>query len=410
MHSLKKVSILVMIVILLILTPSLYYGFFDYFGKRPADIKIAFLSHYLAPDFISFKNLINKWNSYFQKMGFHVSIVDVDRESALQSLLSSQNSSIDIVVVSNFNFRKMVPYLIPINLNSISEQFYEKAVYPFYVNGQIYALPFHASFPILFYNKEFVFEPPTSFNQLLLLAQNFSRACNQNSMTEYGLAIYSLQGRHSALVYQSLYESFGGQILVTNSTVKFLSNQTLEKLLGIYRLLVEEKISSPDTLHFEFSVLNDEFNKKKFPIMIQWNYAIPFLSENFTMENVGLSPIPSDFMSSTSVGYILAFGVCKVSKNLNYSIKFLETICTHNFIGDLVKIGAFPPIKGLSNLFNNIILEDEEKVFCECYKNCVYERYSNDFYETVSKYVLWYLENRVSEEEFINLLANIYYT
>ncbi|MCX8188132.1 MAG: extracellular solute-binding protein [Nitrososphaeria archaeon] len=364
MHYSKTFRILVIIVIILILTPfMLYYGYFVYFHREPVNIKVAFLSHYLAPDFISFKNLVNKWNPYFQKMGFHVNILDIDRESALQFLLSSQNSSIDIVVVSNFNFKKLVQYLTPLGLNQLNERFYEKAVHPFYQNGQVYAIPFHASFPILFYDRTYITDIPKSFNQLLTLAKNLSKAHNPESFTEYGLAIYSLQGKHSALVFQSLYETFGGHVLVTNSTVKLLSNQTLESLLNIYRLLIEEEISPPETLYYEFSVLNAEFIKKKFPLMIQWNYAIPFLSKNFTRDELGISSLPSDFQSSTSIGYVLAFGVCKFSKNKNYSIKFLESIYLNDFIKELVGIGAFPPIKGLSNLFDNILIENEEKIF-----------------------------------------------
>ncbi len=312
MRSSKVFRIIVIVVIILILTPFiLYYGYPEYFSK-PVAIKIAFLSHYLAPDFILFKSLVNKWNSYFQKMGFCVSVLDIDKESALQFLLSSENSSVDIVVVSNFNFKKMFPYLVP--LNFLTERFYEKAVEPFYENGQIYAVPFHASFPLLFYDKTYIISPPKSFDQLLTFAKNFSRKHNQESFTEYGLAIYSLQGRHSALIFQSLYETLGGQVLVSNSTVKLLSNQTLGNLISIYRFLVEEEISPPETLYFEFSVLNDLFVKDKFPLMIQWNYAIPLLSENFTINNFGVSPIPSNSLSSTSIGYIPSFRYIKVFK------------------------------------------------------------------------------------------------
>ncbi|MEM4140251.1 MAG: extracellular solute-binding protein [Nitrososphaeria archaeon] len=409
MHFSK--SLLVIILIILILTPLiLFYGHPEYFVEKPVNVKIAFLSHYLAPDFISFKNLINRWNPYFEKMGFYVSILDIDRESALKFLLSSQNSSVDIVVVSNFNFKKIVPYLVPLNFSSLAERFYEKAVNPFNENEKVYAIPFHASFPILFYNKNYITAPPQSFDQLLTFAKNFSKKYNQASPTEYGLAIYSLEGKHSALVFQSLYETFGGQLLANNFTVRFLSNETLENLLGFYQVLVEEEISPPGSLYSEFSVLNDLFAKKSFPLMIQWNYAIPFLSENFTINDFGLAPLPSISVSSTSIGYVLAFGVCKFSKNQKYSVKFLESIYSNDLIKELVLIGAFPPIKGLSNIFNNLQIRSAEEIFRECYKNCVYEKYSNDFYETFSKYLVWCLEKRISEKDFINLITNIQYS
>ncbi|MEM0052658.1 MAG: extracellular solute-binding protein [Nitrososphaeria archaeon] len=397
--------------IILILTPLiLFCGYFEYFVEKPVNVKIAFLSHYLAPDFISFKNLVNKWNPYFEKMGFYVSVLDIDRESALQFLLSSKNSSVDIVVVSNFNFKKVVPYLVPLNLSSLVGRFYEKAVDPFNENGQVYAIPFHASFPILFYDRNHINAPPQSFDQLLTLAKNFSKKYNQGSLTEYGLAIYSLEGRHSALVFQSLYETFGGQLLANDLTVRFLSNETLENLLGFYQVLVKEEISPPESLYFEFSVLNDLFAKGSFPLMIQWNYAIPFLSENFTIYDSGLAPLPSISVSSTSIGYVLAFGVSKFSKNQKYSVKFLESIYSNDFIKELVLIGAFPPIKGLSNIFDNLLIKSEEEIFRECYKNCVYEKYSNNFYETFSKYLVWCLEKRISEKDFINLIASIQYS
>ncbi len=82
----------------------------------------------------------------------------------------------------------------------------------------------------------------------------------------------------------------------------------------------------------------------------------------------------------------------------------------NEFIKELVRIGFFPPIKNISYISDNLLLVNEEEVFRECYKNCVYERYSNDFYETFSKYLAWCLENRILEKDFINLLENLQYS
>lgn len=402
MHS-RRLAIIISILLLFIITLPLLYN--QYHVKPPNKINVAFLSHYLAPDAIAFKNLIERWNPSFQKMGFYVNVIDFDKESILPTILSSKNSSIDIVVVTNFNFKAILPYLLPLNLTP-TEQFYEKAVHPFYNNESLYALPFHASFPILIYNKNYIIESPKSFNQLLLIAKDFSKAHNPNSPTEYGLAIYSLEGRHSSLVFQSLYENLGGQIFITNSTIKFLSNETIESLLSTYTFLIEEKISPPEIMYLESSVLNEEFIAEKFPIMIQWNYALYPLS-NSNPEKFGIAPIPSNSMLSNSVGYIMAFGICKSSKNVSFSIKFLEELCDPKFLKGLIETGFFPPIKGLSKILESNILDLEEKIFYENYKNCVNEKFSNKFYETFSRYLAWYLEKRVSEKEFIKLISSI---
>jgi len=399
----RKLAIITFILLLFTITPLLVYN--QYFVKTPIKINVAFISHYLAPDAIAFKSLIERWNPSFQDMGFYVNVIDFDKESILPTILSSKNSSIDMVVVTNFNFKVILPYLLPLNA-SLAEQFYEKAIDAFYSNGSLYALPFHASFPILIYNKNYIVEPPKSFNQLLLMAKNFSKEGNPNSPTEYGLAIYSLEGRHSSLVFQSLYENLGGQILTANSTIKFLSNETIENLLSTYSFLIEEKISPPEIMYLESSVLNDEFIEEKFPIMIQWNYALHPLS-NHRLEDIGVAPIPSNSMLSSSVGYLMAFGICKSSKNVVLSIKFLEELHDPKFLEGLVETGFFPPIKGLSNILESSTLYLEEKIFYESYKNCVNEKFSNKFYETFSKYLTWYLEKRISEKEFIKLISGI---
>jgi ABC-type glycerol-3-phosphate transport system substrate-binding protein len=399
----RKLAIITFILLLFTITPFLVYN--QYFVKTPIKINVAFISHYLAPDAIAFKSLIERWNPSFQDMGFYVNVIDFDKESILPTILSSKNSSIDMVVVTNFNFKVILPYLLPLNA-SLAEQFYEKAIDAFYSNGSLYALPFHASFPILIYNKNYIVEPPKSFNQLLLMAKNFSKEDNPNSPTEYGLAIYSLEGRHSSLVFQTLYENLGGQILTANSTIKFLSNETIENLLSTYSFLIEEKISPPKIMYLESSVLNDEFIEEKFPIMIQWNYALHPLS-NHRLEDIGVAPIPSNSMLSSSVGYLMAFGICKSSKNVVLSIKFLEELHDPKFLEGLVETGFFPPIKGLSNILESSTLYLEEKIFYESYKNCVNEKFSNKFYETFSKYLTWYLEKRISEKEFIKLISGI---
>jgi len=399
----RKLIIITFILLLFTIPPILLYN--QYFVKTPIKINVAFISHYLAPDAIAFKSLIERWNPSFQKIGFYVNVIDFDKESILPTILSSKNSSIDIVVVTNFNFKVILPYLLPLN-TSLAERFYEKAIDTFYNNGSLYALPFHASFPILVYNKNYIVEPPKSFNQLILMAKNFSKKGNPKSPTEYGLAIYSLEGRHSSLVFQSLYENLGGQILTANSTIKFLSNETIENLLSIYSFLIEEKISPPEIMHLESSVLNDEFIEEKFPIMIQWNYALYTLF-NHRLENIGIAPIPSNLMLPSSVGYLMAFGICKSSKNVVLLIKFLEELYNPKFLKGLVETGFFPPIKGLSNIFESNILYLEEKIFYESYKNCVNEKFSNKFYETFSKYLTWYLEKRISENEFIKLISGI---
>ncbi|MGB9726825.1 MAG: ABC transporter substrate-binding protein [Nitrososphaeria archaeon] len=399
----RRLAIIISILLLSIITLPLLYN--QYHVKPANEINVVFLSHYLAPDAIAFKNLIERWNPSFQKMGFYVNVIDFDKESILPTILSSKNSSIDMIVVTNFNFKEILPYLLPLNL-SLTEQFYEKAVRTFYSNGSLYALPFHTSFPILVYNKNYIIEPPKSFNQLILIAKNFSKACNPNSPTEYGLAIYSLEGRHSSLVFQSLYENLGGQTLATNSTIKFLSNETIESLLDTYSFLMKEKISPPEVIYLESSVLDDEFIAERFPIMIQWNYAVHTLS-NRGMENIGIAPIPSNSMSSNSVGYLMAFGICKSSKNVHLSIKFLEELYEPNFLKGLIETGFFPPIKGSSKIFESNILDFEEKIFYNSYKNCFNEKFSNKFYETFSKYLAWYLEKRVSEKEFTKLISSI---
>jgi len=89
----RKLAIITFI-LLFTITPLLVYN--QYFVKTPIKINVAFISHYLAPDAIAFKSLIERWNPSFQDMGFYVNVIAFDKESILPTILSSKNSSIDI--------------------------------------------------------------------------------------------------------------------------------------------------------------------------------------------------------------------------------------------------------------------------------------------------------------------------
>lgn len=373
--------------------------------NSPVELKLAYLSHILGPDFQSFKSFIEECNQkLLRNFRFIIKVIDIDRESVLPYLLSS-GSSIDLMIITNFNVDRLSNYLHPVDEVINVKSFHNNVLEPISLDGKTYGIPLHVSFPVLIYDKALVHAPPATWKDVFSLGRNFSKKCNPGSPTEYAIAVYSLHGRHSGIVFESIYSSLGGRVNYSPGQRLFNDKSCLEEALKTYITLLNDGLIFPDSPYLEYSSLNQAFDGGLFPMMIQWNIGVFHLLKS-SNKALGVAPIPSKSGSEpVCVGYVHAIGVSKNSKKLELALKFLEYTQSSEFCRGFAQIGGFPPLQHIN--FESTPLLSELRIFSNHFRGCFSGNQANELYEMISLYLDGFLKGNLTIERAVESLSMI---
>jgi len=362
-------------------------------------LEVCYVAHILAPDIDVMKSLAEKWNRVWGSRRFRVEVIDIDRESFLLWLLRSGSPKPDLVLVTNFNIAALSRYLLPLNLSTLRDV-YPQALRSVEVDGKVYGVPIHVVFPLLIYRRDLIRSPPRTWEEALDLATSFTRAYNSSSPTDYGMAIYSLKGRHGAVVWQSIIESMkGSELNLANMT-----SREMVRYLELYGRYVKGKYSYPSSYNQEFSQLNRFFERGEVAMLIQWSFALKELLGHFDESSIGVAPLPTLREGARPISrlYTAAFAVNKRSPCLKEALLFLKYLTSAEALEALLTEGALPPYlslaersRGLAKSLYAILSENTEPAF-----NWVE---SNSFYESLSTYIHWFLEGRINASEALAL-------
>lgn len=354
-------------------------------------VRVYYSAHILAPDISFIKKIAEKWNDKYSVVkGFKVKIIDIDRELMLFYLLRSRNPNVDIVLVTNFNVGKLHEYLLPIDSWFNLTDMYLVALNSVKVNESIYAIPFHAVFPILIYRKDIIKKVPSTWRGIFALIDKLRL---QNLSFPYGIAIYSLEGRHGGVVWQSIVESIVGHDINLSSIV---NNSSIA--LSIYKECIRRNYCDPYMFYYEFFKLNDIYKNGKILMMIQWSYAIKYLLEDMGGEYLGIAPIPVLKTNSSPISrlYVAALAVSKFSAHKKEAIEFISYMIK-NEINTVLDYGGLPPFRTIvTTSFDAEIAHALHLIMEKHAKPVLNSPMSSHLYEALSKYVKWFLINKNS--------------
>ncbi len=371
----------------LIVNPSLSFGI--YLNPDLSTVRVYYTAHILAPDISFIKKIAERWNEKYSNIkGFKVKIIDIDRESLLFHILRSKNPNVDIVLVTNFNIGRLYKYLLRLDFYLNFTNIYPVALNSVRINGNIYAMPFHAVFPILIYRRDFIKEAPQTWTDIFT---TISKLKLQNISFPYGIAIYSLEGRHGGVVWQSIVESIIGRKVNFSA---LMNNASIA--LNIYRKCIKLNYCDPNMFYYEFFKLNNIYENNKVLMIIQWSYAIKYLLENMSSEYIGIAPLPVVKKGSSPISrlYTVALAVSKFSAHKKESLEFIKYIIK-NETNIIIDYGGLPPFETLiTNSSENEIIKNLYLIMKKYTKPASNSPMSSYLYEELSKYVKWFLINK----------------
>ncbi|HEY9640986.1 MAG TPA: ABC transporter substrate-binding protein, partial [Coleofasciculaceae cyanobacterium] len=162
---------------------------------------------------------------------------------------------------------------------------------PFQQDGILYGLPKDCSSLALFYNQQAfaevgITQPPTTWDELLADAQRLTRDRDGNGkIDQYGLGILPDLAR---LVY--LMRAFGGTAIDSRGQAAFASEAALKGLNLIVQPYQNRIAARPPDVGANSGT--EMFGQGKAAMVIEGNWAIPFLQETFPTLPFATAEVP----------------------------------------------------------------------------------------------------------------------
>lgn len=218
-----------------------------------------------------------------------------------------------------------------------------KELLPYYgvSDGHIYGIPFMSGTQLLFYQRD-IFEepslkamfkrkyglelsPPTTWPELNLTAEFFTRSINSKSPVRYGLA--NVQGANifTTISFLNRLWAYGGSVFQDGS-VAINSNNALAALKSYKKSF---QYTSPDPISTTWDQLVENFKSGHYAMVILYDsYAIG-ISDYTTSKvagNIGASILPG----GTSVLGGWGLGVNKHSQRKEETVRFIDWMCSNH--------------------------------------------------------------------------------
>lgn len=221
-------------------------------------------------------------------------------------------------------------------------QNFSKELLPYYGvrKEYIYGIPFMSGTQLLFYQRDLFDDPtlktlyrrkyglelapPTTWSEVNLVAEFFTRSLNSKSPVKYGMANVGGANINTTISFLNRLWAYGGDVF-QGDKVTINSNNGLSALLNFKK---SYQYSLQDQIGTTWEHVVDNFKTGDYASVILYDsYAIN-ISDYTTSKvagNVGASILPN----GTSVLGGWSLGVNKYSKNKEETIKFIEWICSN---------------------------------------------------------------------------------
>lgn len=210
-------------------------------------------------------------------------------------------------------------------------------------NNKTYGIPFWQDLPLLYYRKDLVETPPTSWTELAQLANGISEAQEM----EHGLVFPAASQENNAIFLSSIWSYYG-------ATPDFLEKEIsfdVDAMSAAWKPLIN--MVNSGSLATNVTSMSAEdcrgvFEAGNAVFMWNWSYASRlFQSEESPLTGkVGISSLPvSDHGGLAISGYALT--ISKDSKDIPESWNFIQYLVNDQSQGELRDSGLLPAKKSL---------------------------------------------------------------
>jgi multiple sugar transport system substrate-binding protein len=194
---------------------------------------------------------------------------------------------------------------------------------PFQQNGKLYGLPKDCSPLALFYNKQAfaeaeITQPPTTWEELLTDAQRLTRDRDQNGKTDqYGLGILPDLAR---LVY--FMRAFGGTAIDAQGKAAFASEAALKGLNQVVQPYQNRIAARPPDVGANSGT--EMFGQGRAAMVIEGNWALPFLQETFPDLQFGTAEVPQINAQPGTMVYTVGYVMNRRSQHKPEAWEFIQ--------------------------------------------------------------------------------------
>ncbi|RLE84163.1 MAG: hypothetical protein DRJ39_03615 [Thermoprotei archaeon] len=287
------------------------------------------------------------------------------------NLLISKSPEPDIVFMS-YTVGRVYEHLEPLDKWFGSpkypyalDHYVPAALDSFRVNGTLYGIPTDMNTSILMYRTDIIPDPPKTLEEMVEVARKWTKKYNPDSPTEYGFAIQGKNIWFNSYFWIDLYVNQGGPPLTPGNEVEFaksLDSDIAKRTLEIYVKILEDGLSPPDCVDYEYAETNQALASGKVAMALQWQCALGELRNKknapLVYDKIGgcLPPgrkLPDGTIYRKSEVHVHGPGINKYSKHKEAAFKFFAFLTTFRFARDYIMNGAFTGSQAI--LFNDKI-------------------------------------------------------
>lgn len=270
------------------------------------------------------------------------------QRSVYEIALSSGDTSIDvffadIVWIAELASNNRITALDDYFGENMRKEFLANALDACSYKGKIYAVPLRTDAPFLYYRKDIISTPPTTYSELI--AQTKKHINDPGIKYGYVLQGYSYEG----LVCNALEFIWnnGGSVL-ENGKVAINSPQSIEGLQTMIDL-IHSGISSEDVLTFQEDDSIMAFNDGSSIFLRNWPYAYRFFNayDSKVKGKVGIAPLPKGPQGTVSSGTLGGWNLVinKNSKNPDLAWRLIQWMSSYEAQALDNRLGGYAPTR-----------------------------------------------------------------
>jgi len=189
-------------------------------------------------------------------------------------------------------------------------------------DGQIYGFPKDYSTLALFYNKKLFAEagidnPPATWEELLEISKKLTKR-NGNQVEVYGLGQAPELARQMFMIL-----AYGGRVVDEEGYAAFATPEAEKGLaLVVDQHLVDKTAAQPTDVGAGWG--GEMFGQQKAAMVIEGNWAIPFLQNTFPDLDFATAEVPTVNGKKGTMAFTVAYVMNKASKNKEAAWKLLS--------------------------------------------------------------------------------------
>jgi multiple sugar transport system substrate-binding protein len=242
--------------------------------------------------------------SFEKETGIHVQLIELARESYYSSVatqLFAGSNAFDLAFVpstyiAQFSLAKVIqpldPFIANPKLTDLQALDLEDFIISSSFENKLYALPTDVSTHLLYYRSDLISSPPQTWDEVIKLAQQFTKINNPDSPTKWGLGITGLAPEELPKVFDTILWSFGGDIIDAQGQIALDSVSSIKAGQWLQQLVLD-KVVPPDVLSWGFADVREALNKGDIAMAVPyWNAAAGTMNGSGHAGNIKEALVP----------------------------------------------------------------------------------------------------------------------